>query len=146
VPLFRTLPRSPSLIHSNEPGRDLLPVLTERDKASASLAQQSTTLTRTVDEILRVQGDSLRLSRQNVELASQVLSLAEEANGNKTEAVADPNHAQEIARLESEVKASQQRWRVMKATASAMVAGSGVDWAADEALRAIVLDDDGDGV
>lgn len=126
--------------------RDLLPVLTRRDKVSADLAQQSTQLGQTVDEILRVEGESLRLSRQNVDLASQVLALAEEANKSKTEPVEDPNHAQEIARLEAEVKASRQRWRVMKATASAMVAGSGVDWAADEELRAVVLDEDEDGV
>lgn len=132
--------------YTNTTGRDLLPVLTRRDKVSADLAQQSTQLGQTVDEILRVEGESLRLSRQNVDLASQVLALAEEANKSKTEPVEDPNHAQEIARLEAEVKASRQRWRVMKATASAMVAGSGVDWAADEELRAVVLDEDEDGV
>lgn len=45
-----------------------------------------------------------------------------------------------MARLQGELKASRQRWKVMKGTASAVVAGSGVDWARDDELREMVLD------
>ncbi|KAH8204225.1 hypothetical protein TruAng_001645 [Truncatella angustata] len=126
--------------------RDLLPLLTERDTVSISLAQQSTLVRQITDEIIGVESQSLHLSSQNVDLATQVLILADEANKNKTEAIEYSEHADEIAQLERDVKTSRQRWRVMKATASAIVAGSGVNWAADQELRNIVLDEDDDGV
>ncbi|KAI1872990.1 uncharacterized protein JN550_003864 [Neoarthrinium moseri] len=126
--------------------RDLRPVLLQRDQASTSLAQQTSLSRQITDEIIEVESQSLRISRENVDLASQVLALAEEVNKHKTEPIEDPAQANEIAQLEKEVKASRQRWRVMKATASAVVAGSGVDWASSEELRSIVLDEDDDGV
>jgi hypothetical protein len=126
--------------------RDLLPVLTQRDSNSITLAQQSTLLRQTLDQITEVESQSLRLSKQNVGLASQVIDLAEEANKHKTVPIEDPEQAAQIAELEQQVKTSRQRWRVMKATASAIVAGSGVDWTGDKQLRSIVLDEDDDGV
>ncbi|ETS86914.1 hypothetical protein PFICI_00742 [Pestalotiopsis fici W106-1] len=126
--------------------KDLLGVLAKRDSASIALADQTTSTKQINEEIMDVRSRTLQLSRQNVDLASQVLSLAGEAEERKAAAVEDTEQAEEIAQLEQEVKASRQRWRVMKATASAIVAGSGVDWAADEQLKSIVLDEDDDGV
>lgn len=42
--------------------------------------------------------------------------------------------------LEGRLAASEQKWRVIKGTASAVVAGSGVDWARNPELRDVVLD------
>ncbi|KAK6066477.1 hypothetical protein SCUP234_03983 [Seiridium cupressi] len=126
--------------------RDLLPVLTQRDSTAVSMAHQSTSLRQTMEQIIDVETQSMRLSRQNVDLAAEVLELAEEANKQKDAPVDDPEQAEEIAQLEDEVKSSRQRWRVMKATASAIIAGSGVNWAADPELKSIVLDEDDDGV
>lgn len=43
-------------------------------------------------------------------------------------------------KLEGRLAASKQKWRVMKGTASGVVAGSGVDWAGDSELRDVVLE------
>ena len=116
-------------------------MLEKRDQSSSVLAQQSSELRTLLDEITEVESQSLRLGRENVELASTLLQLAEETNRNKAEAVnMDPERAAEISSLESQVKLSRQRWRVLKGTASAVVAGSGVDWSRDAELRDIVLD------
>ncbi|KAF3062048.1 hypothetical protein GL218_03762 [Daldinia childiae] len=121
--------------------RDLLPILEQRDQSSSALAQQSSELRTLLDEITEVESQSLRLGRENVELASKLLELAEQTNRNKAEAVnLDPERAAEISNLEGQVKLSRQRWRVLKGTASAVVAGSGVDWSRDSELRDIVLD------
>ncbi|KAK6846342.1 Centromere protein Cenp-H [Apiospora arundinis] len=127
--------------------RDLLPVVQERDATSTTLAQQSTELRDTLDDLTETEAKVLRLSRENAGLASQVLELAAQEKRQREEAlVSDPAHRDEIARLETEVRTSHRRWRVMKGTASAIVAGSGVDWAQDEGLRKMVLDEDEDGV
>lgn len=77
-----------------------------------------------------------------MELAAELLDLAERANRGRAQGVENPGTKEEIEGLEREVKASRQRWKVMKGTASAVVAGSGVDWVRDLELRDIVLDPD----
>lgn len=119
----------------------MLPALEQRDESSSTLAHQSLELRALLNEITEVESQSLRLGRENVDLASELLDLAEQTNRTKAEAInADSEQAAEISRLESEVKLSRQRWRVLKGTASAVVAGSGVDWSRDAELRNIVLD------
>ncbi|KAI8962228.1 centromere protein H (CENP-H)-domain-containing protein [Daldinia sp. FL1419] len=121
--------------------RDLLPILEQRDESSSTLAQQSSELRTLLNEITEVESQSLRLGRENVKLASELLDLAEQTNRKKAEAVSlDSERAADISSLESQVKLSRQRWRVLKGTASAVVAGSGVDWSRDDELRDIVLD------
>ncbi|KAI8630564.1 centromere protein H (CENP-H)-domain-containing protein [Xylariaceae sp. FL1651] len=121
--------------------RDLLPLLTTRDSTSSTLATQNTELHTLLTELTDVESRSLRLTRENVALAGRLLDLAKQTEQGKAEAFAeDSEHAAEIAELQAEVKAGRQRWRVLKGTASAIVAGSGVDWARDAELREIVLD------
>ncbi len=107
---------------------------------STSVAQASTDLRAVLDQLTEVESQSLRLSRQNVGRASEVLRLAEETKRERSQPVDDPRTKEELERLERDVKTSRQRWRIMKGTASAVVAGSGVDWASDQELRDIVLD------
>ena len=93
-----------------------------------------------MDQIAAVESESLRVGRKNVELAAEVLRLAEEASQGKQDAIEDQDAKAEIERLERELKTSRQKWKVIKGTASAVVAGSGVDWVRDPELREIVLD------
>lgn len=93
-----------------------------------------------LDKLTETEAESARLSRRNVELASELLGLAQETDRGKSEPMNDPATKLELERVEQEARTSRQRWRVMKGTASAIVAGSGVDWARDHALRDIVLD------
>jgi hypothetical protein len=91
-------------------------------------------------ELSRVQVEALQVSKRNAELAAEVLALAEAADRNKAESIDDPAIQEEIKSLEQDRKTSRQKWKVMKGTASAVVAGSGVDWVKDADLRDIVLD------
>ncbi|KAI0536468.1 centromere protein H (CENP-H)-domain-containing protein [Xylaria digitata] len=121
--------------------RDLLPLLTDRDAASSTLASQTTELHSLLSDLTDVESRSLRLGRENVALAERLLDLAKQTEQGKAELLpGDSEHAAEIAELEAQVKSSRQRWRVLKGTASAIVAGSGADWARDTELRDIVLD------
>ncbi|KAI0815519.1 centromere protein H (CENP-H)-domain-containing protein [Xylaria sp. FL0064] len=121
--------------------RDLLPLITDRDTTSSTLASQNTVRHSLLSDLADVESRSLRLSRENVVLAQRLLDLAKETEQGKAELLSgDSEYAAEIAALEAEVKSSRQRWRVLKGTASAIVAGSGVDWAGDAELRDMVLD------
>jgi hypothetical protein len=121
--------------------RDLLPLLTDRDAATSTLAVQNNELHTLLSDLTEVEMRSLQLSRENVALAERLLDLAKETDQGRAELLSgDSEHVAEIARLEAEVKGSRQRWRVLKDTVSAIVAGSGVDWARDAELRDMVLD------
>jgi hypothetical protein len=73
-----------------------------------------------------------------------MISLAEEAGTQKKEDIKDPGIRAQLDELEESLRVSRQRWRIMKGTASAVVAGSGVDWSRDATLRELVLDTEGD--
>lgn len=116
-------------------------MLIDRDAATSTLAPQDRELQSLLSDLTDVEIRSSRLSRENVALAAQLLDLAKKMDQGRTEFLSsDSEYAPEIARLEAELKNSRQRWHVVKGTASAIVAGSGVDWAKDAELRDIVLD------
>ncbi|KAF4472561.1 hypothetical protein FALBO_543 [Fusarium albosuccineum] len=120
--------------------RQLLPYVERRDETSISVAKQAAETGRIWDELTAVQSDTLRVSRQNVASTAELFELAEEAKQKKKVPANNSKMMQEQERLEAEVKASKQRWRVMKGVAGGIVAGSGIDWARDEKLRDVVLD------
>jgi hypothetical protein len=73
-----------------------------------------------------------------------MLALAEEANIQRKEDIDDPEARQRLDELEADMRISRQRFRIMKGTVSATIAGSGIDWARDPKLLKIVLDEEGD--
>lgn len=91
-----------------------------------------------------MQSDTARVIRKNVALTATLFELAEEVKQKQASRLDDEETQEEIRRLEGVMKASRQRWRVIKGVASGVVAGSGVDWARDAKLREVVLDLDGD--
>jgi hypothetical protein len=115
-------------------------MIQERDGQSINVAQVSSDLRALLDRLTELEAESIRVTRKNVELAGEVLELAESTSRRAVEP--DPTQREEIERLEAEVKTSRQKWKVIKGTASAVVVGSGVSWAADADLRSIVLDPD----
>ncbi|KAL9948295.1 hypothetical protein D7B24_003211 [Verticillium nonalfalfae] len=132
---------------------DLLPSVRARDAASATLARNATSLRDTLDALAATRAGALAAGRRNAELAQEVLRLAEEAarrrgGGSGPQGSGgdddDDEARREMQLLRASLKASRQKWKVMKGTASAIVVGSGVDWVGDEGLRWMVLDPSGE--
>lgn len=96
------------------------------------------------EELKRVESEHMITAQKNVELSTRMLALAAEANTQKKEDINDPRVRRQLEELEADLKTSRQRWRIMKGTASATIAGSGVDWARDPKLLEIVLDREGE--
>lgn len=121
--------------------QDLPSWVEARDATAHDVAQAAATRRRLLDELTQVESETLRATRRNRELAAEVLRLAAEADEGRRGALAEDLAAKEqIEKLEARLAASRQKWRVMKGTASGIVAGSGVDWVNDEDLRDVVLD------
>ncbi|KAK2006919.1 hypothetical protein LZ32DRAFT_663266 [Colletotrichum eremochloae] len=119
---------------------DLLPHVRARDATSITLSETSSDILAAINELADVEAESLRVGRRNVELTAEILRLAEEAEARRMGETGNVAVQEDLHRLQAEVKASRQRWKVMKGTASAIIVGSGIDWTRDEALTDIVLD------
>ncbi len=87
-----------------------------------------------------MEAEHVIVARKNADLATKMIALAAEADTQKKQDIEDPTVQAQLEELEEALKVSRQRWRIMKGTASAVVAGSGVDWSRDPALRELVLD------
>lgn len=121
--------------------RDLEPLIKARDEASFALADVTSRTLSAREKLTRLESEHIQQARKNAELAATLLSLVEEAKTQHKD-IPDDHVREELVELEAAVKASRQRWRIMKGTVSGVIAGSGVDWASDETLRELVLDDE----
>lgn len=120
---------------------ELLPMLERRDQLSIVHTDISAKLSAVLDTLTTVEAEHVSAARKNTELAATMLALAEDASTQKKEDF-DAKTRRHLEELEEDLKVSKQRWRMMKGTASAMVAGSGLDWSRDEDLRELVLDEE----
>lgn len=135
-------------VHSNAETapveRELLPFIERRDEASVSVARQASQTNEVWKALTTAQSDTLRKSRENVTLAAELFELADQAKLKKRVPPNNSKMMEEQKRLEAEVKASKQKWRVMKGVAGGIIVGSGVDWVQDDELRDVVLDPETD--
>lgn len=116
-------------------------MLERRDQLSIEHMDISAKLLTTLDTLTTVEAEHMSAARRNAELAATMLALAEDASTQKKENF-DAKTRKHLEELEEELKVTKQRWRMMKGTASAMVAGSGLDWSRDEDLLELVLDEE----
>lgn len=96
----------------------------------------------TLKEVARVEADHLHVMRENQASAASLRSLARQVKTEKENIMATPDFEERLVKAQDDMVAARRRWRTMKAVVSAVVAASGVDWAQDDYLRELVLDDE----
>lgn len=119
---------------------DLLPYVEKRDDFAISAANGASDAWKLRRELTEVQSKTIQVCRQNIELTAELFTLVEELKAKKAVDLNSAEVAEEVQTLEASLRSKKQRWRVIKGVAGGVVAGSGVDWIADEKLREIVLD------
>lgn len=123
--------------------RSLLHLVNRRD----ILALAHENLASAHDQILKQLSDSevdnLRINQENQELVQQLLELTKQ-DETWREKLKDGKILSQLEELETEFKTSKAKWDTMKNIASAMVVGSGLNWADDEQLQALVMDESED--
>ncbi|KAL2263856.1 hypothetical protein VTK26DRAFT_4765 [Humicola hyalothermophila] len=126
--------------HASPAERELIQYIEQRDAAAVGTTKKCTDLQAARRHLAELEVESLRASQENIRLASEVLQLSGKTRQQGTEAFGSDQVSAEMRALEDQVKAARHKWRVIKGAASAIVAGSGVEWARDERLRAMVLE------
>ena len=71
-------------------------------------------------------------------------ALSDKLQSQREEILRDQAFKGQFDQMLEDTVTAKKRWRIMKTVVAAVVAGSGVDWARDENLRNLVLDEDSD--
>ncbi|KAL4882858.1 centromere protein H (CENP-H)-domain-containing protein [Aspergillus karnatakaensis] len=123
--------------------RNLFRLINRRDALSLAQENLSAVQSSTLKQLSTVEVENLQLHQKNQELVRELLELTKDDDSWREE-LSDPELEHELAQLEADLKKSKARWETMKSVASAVVVGSGVNWAEDEELTALVLDESTD--
>jgi hypothetical protein len=124
--------------------RRILPLVTENDTVSMMHGALTSKLAYTTRSLSTAEQGNMVANQKNRELAQIMLTLAEEMKAQSVQDIEDAQLRQRVDAVERELKDSRWRVKTLKGILAAMVVGSGINWAADEALTELVMEDEDD--
>ncbi|KAJ6021380.1 hypothetical protein N7540_006884 [Penicillium herquei] len=125
------------------PEKALLRFINRRDELALAHENLASAHNGVLKRLSDLEVENLHINRDNQELVSQLLDLTKQ-DSSWRERLKDASLVSQLDTLEAEHKTSKTQWERMKNIASAMVVGSGLNWADDDDLRALVLDESDD--
>jgi hypothetical protein len=125
--------------------RRILPLITEHDTVSMVHGSQTAKLTSIAQALNTAEQGNIVANRRNRELAQTMLALAEEMKSQSAKDIEDARLRDQVNAVETELRDSRRRVKTLKGILSAMIVGSGINWAADETLTELVMEDEDDG-
>lgn len=99
-------------------------------------------LASTIRAIGKAEQGNIIANKENRELSHTLLALTEDLKVQTTEDIEDRQLRDQVKMVDKELKESRKRMRLVKGVLSAMIVGSGINWAEDEILRELVMDDE----
>ncbi|KAJ5808314.1 hypothetical protein N7474_009583 [Penicillium riverlandense] len=120
--------------------RALLRLVNRRDVLALAHENLASAHDLVLKQIFNLEVDNLRINQENQELVRQLLELTKQ-DSSWRERLQDADLASQLESVEADLKTRKAKWETMKNIASAVVVGSGLNWADDDALRALVLDE-----
>ena len=120
--------------------RALLRLVNRRDVLSLAYENLAASHNLTRKALSDLELENVQINQKNQELARQLLELTREDDSWRDE-LEDGALKAQLAELEADQKKRKAKWDTMKNIASAVVVGSGVNWAENEALSDLVLDE-----
>ena len=118
-------------------------MIDERDVLSIAHANLSTSLRTTLNTLTTVRTQNIILIQENKAFAASVLDLANSLKVQEAQDIQDVKLRSELETIRAEIRILRRRWRIMKSVVAAVVVGSGIDWAREDGLLELVLDDEG---
>ncbi|KAK2731803.1 hypothetical protein FQN55_004439 [Onygenales sp. PD_40] len=130
-------------VSSSPAERALLPLINRRDVLSLVYENLSRAHASTLQDIADAEIENIRGTKKNQELVQTLLALTSEEKPWREE-ITDPKIRSQLEALEAENKTANANWVTIKRIVSAAIVASGVDWADDEKLHDLVIDDSAD--
>ncbi|KAJ4335788.1 hypothetical protein N0V87_005903 [Didymella glomerata] len=122
----------------------LLPLITESDTVAMVQGRLASKLASSTRALVTTEQTNIVANQKNRELSKTMLALAEATKAQSAEDIEDPKLREQIKTVDKELKESRRRMKTLKGILSAMIVGSGINWAADGSLTELVLDDEDD--
>lgn len=85
---------------------------------------------------------NIAATEKNEELKTTLVELVRQREERRLSAIQDANLSKQRRKVETSTITAKKRWRIMKSFVAAIIVGSGVDWAQDEELKQLVLDEE----
>ncbi|EMD60958.1 hypothetical protein COCSADRAFT_39666 [Bipolaris sorokiniana ND90Pr] len=123
----------------------LLPLVTENDTIAMTHGAQTAKLASTTRALSAAEQGNMVANQKNRELAQTMLALAEEMKAQSVQDIEDTQLRSQVDAVEKQLAESRRRVKTLKGVLSGMIVGSGINWAADEGLTELVMDDEEDG-
>ncbi|EUC37099.1 hypothetical protein COCCADRAFT_1879 [Bipolaris zeicola 26-R-13] len=123
----------------------LLPLVTENDTMAMTHGAQTAKLASTTRALSAAEQGNMVANQKNRELAQTMLALAEEMKAQSVQDIEDAQLRSQVDAVEKQLVESRRRVKTLKGVLSGMIVGSGINWAADEGLTELVMDDEEDG-
>jgi hypothetical protein len=140
VPMQIPPGQNPSLIKDY---RALLRLVNRRDVLALAHENLASAHDLVMKQLSTLEVENLQINRENRELVRQLLELTKQ-DSSWRERLDDPELLSQLDELEVDLKGRKAQWETIKNIASAVVVGSGLDWADDDKLRTLVLDETDD--
>lgn len=86
----------------------------------------------------------MKINGENKELVRTLFELTKPHEKTGKDLITNPKLNEKVEDVEAENKRKKAAWLTMKRMVSATIVASGVDWASDERLRDLVLDESND--
>nr|KMM72991.1 hypothetical protein CPAG_09280 [Coccidioides posadasii RMSCC 3488] len=126
--------------HASPTERVLLPLINRRDVLSLVYENLAGVNNSCVENLSNAEVSNIRAVKDNRDL---VRSLLEVTDGNaEEEEIKDLKSKEELETLKRENKNRRDEYMTMKRIVSAVIVASGLDWASDEKLLTLVVEDE----
>ena len=122
--------------------RTLRPLLDRRDILQVASTNLASSLQSIRGETSQLAANTIAAMDRNRSLAAAVSGLAEKIKVQNEAVRRQPELHKRVEEVRIEAATAQDQWGIMKSVVAAVVAGSGIDWAQDDALRDLVLEND----
>ena len=123
--------------------RTLLRLINRRDVLSLAHENLNAALSSTLKKLSNAEVENLQLHHKNKALVRELLDLTKNDESWREE-LDDMSIKKQLEQVKTDHQQSKAKWEAMKSITSAIVVSSGVNWAEDEELVALVLDESDD--
>lgn len=102
---------------------------------SAQLHSTSNVLTMTKSQ-------NIMALEKNRKLTATLMEVTSHMKAQRVSAINESKLRTQLEKFQDDSKIAKKRWKIMKSLVAAVIVGSGVDWARNEELRQVVIDEE----
>ena len=122
--------------------RYLHPLVDRRDILQIAQTNLAASLQSASKAIIVAEAENIKAMTTNSQVASSLIDIANKSRGRDAQPLQNSQLRSRLEKLEEDAAIAKTRWRIIKSVIAGVIVGSGIDWAADENLLKLVIDDE----